>query len=35
MQLHDGKYVACSYKDYMIACNNDIPERWLRAVERS
>ncbi|MCA6439405.1 MAG: formimidoylglutamase [Chitinophagaceae bacterium] len=35
MQLHDGKYVACSYKDYITACNNDIPERWLRAVERS
>ncbi len=35
MQLHDGKYVACSYRDYMTACNNDIPERWLRAVERS
>lgn len=35
MQLHDGKYVACSYRDYVTACNNDIPERWLRAVERS
>lgn len=35
MQLHDGKYVACSYQDYLTACNNDIPERWLRAVERS
>lgn len=35
MQLHDGKYVACSYKDYITACNNDIPERWMRAVERS
>lgn len=35
MQLHDGKYVACSYKDYTVACNNDIPERWLRAIERS
>lgn len=35
MQLHDGKYVACSYKDYLTACNNDIPERWMRAVERS
>lgn len=35
MQLHDGKYVACSYRDYMTACNNDIPERWMRAVERS
>lgn len=35
MQLHDGKFVACSHKDYIVACNNDIPERWLRAVERS
>ncbi len=35
MQLHDGKYIACSYLDYMTACKNDIPERWLRAVERS
>lgn len=35
MQLHDGKYVACSYNDYLTASNNDIPERWMRAVERS
>lgn len=35
MQLHDGKFAACSYLDYMTACKNDIPERWLRAVERS
>jgi len=35
MQLHDGKYVACSYHDYLTASKNDIPERWLRAVERS
>lgn len=35
MQLHDGNYIACSYKDYLTACNNDIPERWMRAVERS
>ena len=34
MQLPDQKYIACSYKDYAIATNNDIPERWLRAVER-
>jgi formiminoglutamase len=34
MQLHDGKYVACSYRDYVTACNNDIPERWMRAAER-
>ncbi len=35
MQLHDGKYAACSYNDYLTACKNDIPERWMRAVERS
>ncbi len=35
MQLHDQKYVACSYHDYLTACKNEIPERWLRAVERS
>ena len=35
MQLHDGKYAACSYKDYLTACNNDIPERWMRALERN
>ncbi len=34
MQLHDGKYIACSYRDYLAASNNDIPERWLRAAER-
>lgn len=34
MQLPDLKFIACSYKDYAIASNNDIPERWLRAVER-
>ncbi len=35
MQLPDGKFTACSYKDYMLAGNNEIPERWLRAQERS
>lgn len=34
VQLPDGKFIACSHHDYMIAANNDIPERWLRAVER-
>jgi arginase family enzyme len=34
MQLHDGKYIACSYRDYLTASSNDIPERWLRAAER-
>lgn len=34
MQLPEGKYIACSHRDYIIASSNDIPERWLRAVER-
>lgn len=32
--LPDGNLIACNYKDYLAAANNDIPERWLRAVER-
>ncbi len=35
MQLPDEKYIACSLNDYMLASQNEIPERWLRAVERS
>lgn len=34
MQLPDGKYIPCSYQDYMQAANGDMPERWLRAQER-
>lgn len=34
MQLPDGKFIACSNKDYQQASSNDIPERWLRAQER-
>lgn len=35
MQLPDKTFVACSNKDYVTALNNEIPERWLRAAERS
>lgn len=35
MQLPDKSYIACSYKDYLLASSNEIPERWLRAQERS
>lgn len=35
MELPDGAFIACSYKDYITACDNEIPERWMRAVERS
>ena len=34
MQLPNKKFIACSYKDYMQASQNHIPERWLRAQER-
>jgi len=35
MQMPDKKMVACSYKDYLQASNNEIPERWLRVQERN
>jgi hypothetical protein len=35
MQINDDKFVACSKLDYLIASNNEMPERWLRAMERS
>ena len=35
MQLPNQKFIACSYKDYLLAGSNEIPERWLRAQERS
>jgi formiminoglutamase len=34
MQLPDEKFIACTYQDYLTACNNEIPERWLREIER-
>lgn len=34
MQLPDKQFIACSYRDYVTASNNDLPERWLRAQER-
>ncbi len=35
MQLPGGKFIACSHQDYITASHNEIPERWMRAVERS
>ncbi len=35
MQLPDQQYIPCSYADYLTAINNELPERWLRAQERS
>jgi arginase family enzyme len=34
MQLPNKNYIACTYRDYMVASSNEIPERWLRAQER-
>lgn len=35
MQLPEQNFIPCSYNDYIQASNNHIPERWLRAQERS
>jgi formiminoglutamase len=35
MEVANGRMIACSHLDYQIASSNDIPERWLRAAERS
>jgi arginase family enzyme len=34
MQIPDGRFVPCSYADYRLACNDEMPERWLREQER-
>lgn len=32
MQLQNNILIPCSYQDYITACNNEIPERWLREM---
>lgn len=34
MRLPNEEYIPCTYKDYLIACNNQIPDRWIRVQER-
>ena len=34
MRLPDQSFVPCSYNDYLVASNDEIPERWLREQER-
>lgn len=34
MQLPDSEFVPCAYNDYLMASNNEMPERWLRHQER-
>jgi formiminoglutamase len=35
MQMPNKEFIACSHSDYITACNNDLPERWLRIQERN
>lgn len=35
MQLPDQQFIPCSYNDYILASSNEVPERWLRAQERT
>lgn len=34
MKMPNGNFIPCSQKDYLTACNNEIPERWIRELER-
>jgi hypothetical protein len=34
MRMPDGSWLPCSRRDYLKACDNELPERWLRAQER-
>ncbi|MEN8118728.1 MAG: formimidoylglutamase [Bacteroidota bacterium] len=29
-----GKVIACSYEDYKLACTQELPERWIRNVQK-
>jgi arginase family enzyme len=35
MQLPSRHFVPCSYKDYLMTGNDEIPERWFRAQQRN
>ena len=34
MKLPDGRFVPCTYDDYLEACKNEVPERWIKELER-
>ncbi|HVB02178.1 MAG TPA: formimidoylglutamase [Chitinophagaceae bacterium] len=34
MQVQKDQFIPCSYKDYLTASSNEIPERWMRVHER-
>jgi arginase family enzyme len=33
-KLKKNKLIACTYNDYKIACNQEIPDRWLKTIQR-
>jgi formiminoglutamase len=35
MRMPNKNYIACTRNDYLCAANNDIPDRWMREMERS
>ncbi|MEO7209527.1 MAG: formimidoylglutamase [Chitinophagaceae bacterium] len=35
MKMPDGRLIACSHNDYIVSTQNEIPERWMRAMERN
>lgn len=35
MRMPDGRLIACSHNDYLVSTQNEIPERWMRAMERN
>jgi arginase family enzyme len=34
IRLPEGRFIPCSHSDYLTACNNEMPEIWLREMER-
>jgi hypothetical protein len=30
----ESSYIACSHEDYLKANRNEVPDRWVRAMER-
>jgi arginase family enzyme len=33
-EKYENQYVACSHEDYLKANHNEVPDRWVQAVER-
>ncbi len=30
----ESRYISCSYEDYLMANRNEVPDRWVKAVDR-